>query len=115
MNISKKQAIGKYKRATIITELEADFGVIRATEQKIKKALPHYEEVGGLFFTLQTHYQHPTFSGIVYYDAFAIPQPQPAFFTFYNGVWTVDAVGAYESRIDEMLKILIDTFGGERG
>jgi hypothetical protein len=102
-------------KAKIITELEADFGVIRATEQKIKKALPHYEEVGGLFFTLHTHYKYPTFSGMVYYDDFSIPQPQSAKFTLYNGVWTVDAVGEYGSRIDEMLKILIDTFGGERG
>ena len=102
-------------KAKIVTELEADFGVIRAKEQKIRKAFPHYEEVDGLFFTLLTHYKCPAFTGIVYYDSFAIPQLQPAVFMLYNGVWTVDAVGAYESRIDKMLKILIDIFGGERG
>jgi len=99
----------------ITTELEKDFGVIRAIEQKITKSFPSYEEIDGLFFTLHTHYKNPTFSGIIYYDAFVIPTPQPAVFTMYDGRWTIEAVGAYESRIDEMLDILVNTFGGERG
>lgn len=102
-------------KAKIITELEADFGVIRSTEKKIIKEFPHHDDVGGLFFTLQTHYIYPTFSAIDYNDSFLINRPRHALFTLYKGVWTIETAGDYESRIDEMLNVLIDTFGGERG
>ena len=102
-------------KARIITELEADFGVIRATEKKIHACIPHYDEIGGLFFTLHTHYQVPTFTGCIYYDYDVIAQPKFAMFSLNDGVWTVDAVGDYGSRIDEMLDVLIKAYGGERG
>ena len=104
-------------KAKIITELEADFGVIRSTERKIYSALPKHtdEAAHGLFFTLHTHYQNPTFTCIKYDNGFLIPQPASALFELDNGKWNVLDNGIYTGRIDEMLEILIKAYGGERG
>jgi hypothetical protein len=100
-----------------ITELEADFGVIRAIEKKIKKSFPHHEEIGGLVFTnhFELWYENPTFTCGDYNEACVIPQPRWAKFEVVNGKWFILESGDYGHREEEMLNVLIGVFGGERG
>jgi len=102
-----------------ITELEADFGVIRATRQKVKALIPHPNEPEAKGFCIcpffEDHYEKPTFSVSVYADYGMIPAPRWALFELVDGKWLWLQVGDYKNRVDEMIEVLISVFGGERG
>jgi len=102
-----------------ITELEADFGVIRATRQKVVTAIPYPFEPESCGFSIcpffELAYEYPTFTMSVYADYGVIPAPRWAMFEVIDGKWFVLETGDYAQRVDEMLNVLISVFGGERG
>ena len=102
-----------------ITELEADFGVIRATRKKVKALIPHPNEPKAKGFQIcphfEDHFEMPTVTMSVYSNYGMIPAPRWALFEVVGGKWFMVQTGDYAHRVDEMLNVLISVFGGERG
>ena len=97
-----------------ITELEKDFYTIRAIDKKIKLAIPHHAEIGGLIFThhFDAWYKNPTFSAGDFKDVHE--SPRWAKFELVKGVWYLVDQGDYSHRVAEIFNVLIAAFGGER-